>query len=744
MKNSNFVRAIALLVTAAFLAAPGIHKNALADNAEGSVSVASEESGAITISNRQVELACSRSDGSIRLSDLNTGNIYYSTPADTAALESTDALNRVRLKSQIILQLCNESGEVTSANSSSLAANKLISIKKDGGSIVCSYDFRDYSIKISVKYTLNKNGFSACIPMDSIECKGSYSLMQVSLLPYFAAADVNESGYFVVPDGCGALIDFNNGKAALGNYSQKIYGPDAIQNASKMTETTQPALLPVIGIHRNAAEKAGSNMLLYVEDGAACATANAAVSTASLGYNNAYFSFTYKSSNRVTMLEDTDFSSSVYMLSNNTPSAKSFTVSYNLLSSDGDYNEMAQVTRDLLKADSLKDDWENGDRVFIEAYMSVKKEKYFLGIPYNANETLTKFDDCLKLIEKINGNAVMLLNGVDPDGAVGGKIDSKFRVSSGLGGIKAYKKFVQQAEKSGAAVFPAAELVKFNKSSIGYNTYFNNARSVDYKPILERFYLFGNYEENKKYPELSYLIPAKTVTAGNSYVKSLVKNGITGAAPLSVGNSPYSSADGKGCDLTSVMQNYIKILEDMRNKQINVLLKSPAAYAIPYAKYLYSLPLRSSSFSVCDTDIPFLQLVLNGVKNYSTPALNLTNNREEMRLRMIESGSSPAYSVIGAKYADIKSTPLDVLYGAEMDTLSEEILSEIAEYRNVFEATGGLIESHRIINGNLRKVTFKNGTSVYLNYSDTPQTYDGIQIDALSYSLTQAREGEQS
>ena len=147
MKNSNFVRAIALLVTAAFLAAPGIHKNALADNAEGSVSVASEESGAITISNRQVELACSRSDGSIRLSDLNTGNIYYSTPADTAALESTDALNRVRLKSQIILQLCNESGEVTSANSSSLAANKLISIKKDGGSIVCSYDFRDYSIK---------------------------------------------------------------------------------------------------------------------------------------------------------------------------------------------------------------------------------------------------------------------------------------------------------------------------------------------------------------------------------------------------------------------------------------------------------------------------------------------------------------------------------------------------------------------------------------------------------------------
>lgn len=120
----------------------------------------------------RLSLPCSRSDGSIRLSDLNTGNIYYSTPADTAALESTDALNRVRLKSQIILQLCNESGEVTSANSSSLAANKLISIKKDGGSIVCSYDFRDYSIKISVKYTLNKNGFSACIPMDSIECKG--------------------------------------------------------------------------------------------------------------------------------------------------------------------------------------------------------------------------------------------------------------------------------------------------------------------------------------------------------------------------------------------------------------------------------------------------------------------------------------------------------------------------------------------------------------------------------------------
>ncbi len=686
--------------------------------------------GALVISNDKVSLAVDESKGNITLTELSTGNKFYSTPLELNEEGKTDALSRSRGSSQLLLDVVDDKGAVSTLTSN-VANIRVISNNK---SITVKYSFLSEEIEISIVYTLDDNSFIATIPLDSIKENGIYSLVKVSLLPYFNAADREEKGYILVPDGSGALINFNNGKGTT-VYTQKVYGTDPITNRKTMTVNTQNVLLPVIGIHKEATDGVNaSNILMYVEDGAAAAMINATPATASNAYNYGYMSFVYRSSAFITMLENTQFPVSATMLANNTAAGESFSVSYNILASNGDYNDMAVKTREKLIANGLKAD-KVSDKVYIEAFMSVKKTKHFLGIPYKANETLTTFDECIDFISKLNGKTVMILNGLDKDGAVGGAIDTKFTVNSKLGGIKDYKAFVEDAKKLDSEVFPVSEFVLFDKSKWGYTTYWHNARSVDVKPINKLYYLYGNYEENKDYPKLRYIVPTKLLKAGNSYIKSLSKNGIMTAAPLSIANSPYSSRDGKGCDIVSVTNNYVEILDNMKKQGINIALQSPAAYALNFTDYAYGMPLRSSSFTCFDFDIPFVQLVLNGIKNYSTVSLNLTNNIPEMKLLMLESASSPAYTVIGKEYKDVKDTPLDVLYGADLSALEDSIIEDVKAYREFYAKTEGKIAKHTTISKDLRVVEFENGAKIIINYDDNAVEYDGVTVDAVSYKL---------
>ncbi len=688
--------------------------------------------GSLVISNDKVSLSVNTENGAITLTNLATLQKYYSTPVNIEEEGIVDGLGRARALSQLMLDIVDKKGVASTVNSNIGISDAKFTQK--GDSIIVKYVFGEEGIELNVVYTLKNSSFVATIPLDSIKEKGDYSLVKVSLLPYFAAADRDKTGYILVPDGSGALINFNNGKATT-LYSSKVYGTDPITNRDTMIVNTQNVLLPILGIHSDkTAENAGSNILMYIEDGAAAGMVNALPSTASNSFNYAYMSFIYRSSTFITMLENTQFPVSATMLANNRATCESFSVSYNVLAENGDYNEMAEFTRNKLLADGLTAD-KITDKVYIDAYMSVKKTKHFLGIPYKANETLTTFDECLKLIEKLDGNTAIILHGLDKDGAVGGVIDTKFTVNSKLGGIKGYKNFVKNLEKLDSDVFPVAEFINFNKSKWGYHTSWNDARAVNFASIEKLYYLYGNYQENKNYQSLRYLIPTKILKAANSYISSLEKSGINSAAPLSIGNTPYSSCDGNGCDIVSVTDNYTEILKSMKKNGTAIALQSPAAYALNYTDYAFGMPLRSSGFTCFDMDIPFVQLVLNGVKNYSTPAINLTNNIPQMKLLMLESGSAPYYTIIGKEYKDVKDTPLDILYGAELDALEDGIIKDCNEYREFFKKTNCEIKKHITVTKDLRVVEFKNGTKIIINYADASADYNGVTVEAMSYKI---------
>nr|MCR5094323.1 hypothetical protein [Lachnospiraceae bacterium] len=79
---------------------------------------------------------------------------------------------------------------------------------------------------ITIRYRLEGNDLVVEVPMEEIVYKEDYPLYTLSPLPYFGAADKNAEGFLFVPEGGGALINFNNGKTSLNKYYANLYGWD--------------------------------------------------------------------------------------------------------------------------------------------------------------------------------------------------------------------------------------------------------------------------------------------------------------------------------------------------------------------------------------------------------------------------------------------------------------------------------------------------------------------------------------
>ena len=101
------------------------------------------------------------------------------------------------------------------------------------------------TFRVPVEYTLDKDGFVARVVTEDIQCPSSAHLLTLSLLPYFGAAGEKEEGYMLVPDGSGALIRLNNGKASQGLYQAGLYGDNLTAGRSDVLTEKQAVPLPV-------------------------------------------------------------------------------------------------------------------------------------------------------------------------------------------------------------------------------------------------------------------------------------------------------------------------------------------------------------------------------------------------------------------------------------------------------------------------------------------------------------------
>lgn len=77
---------------------------------------------------------------------------------------------------------------------------------------------------VGIEYTLTDDGLKVTLPANSIKEQGSFQIASIEILPYMTTAKRGNEGYMVIPDGSGAVMNFDNDKLEYGAYSKRVFG----------------------------------------------------------------------------------------------------------------------------------------------------------------------------------------------------------------------------------------------------------------------------------------------------------------------------------------------------------------------------------------------------------------------------------------------------------------------------------------------------------------------------------------
>ena len=102
---------------------------------------------------------------------------------------------------------------------------------------------------ITVNYRLEDGDLLVEVPYSEIRYREDYPITFITVLPMFGAAGVDDEGFMLIPEGGGALINYNNGKLNQNSYYANMYGWDYVTERTEAVTETENAF-PVFGMTR--------------------------------------------------------------------------------------------------------------------------------------------------------------------------------------------------------------------------------------------------------------------------------------------------------------------------------------------------------------------------------------------------------------------------------------------------------------------------------------------------------------
>lgn len=588
---------------------------------------------------------------------------------------------------------------------------------------------------VSVVYRLDGNQLKVEIPMEEIEYRESYPIYYLNVLPYFGAGGTEDEGYMLVPEGGGAVINFNNGKVDQNSYYANLYGWDYAQYRDAVVHETN-TYFNAFGIANNDA-----SFLCVLEDGAPYASINADISGKSNSYNAV--SAQYTMLHREVYEMGDRYESKIYMYEDALPK-ETLTLSYIFLGTDS-YSDMASAYRDYLKNEfgELFKEKENDDTqtpAVIEIVGAVDKVKQVAGIPVSRPLELTTFAEAQEIIGELSddglGNMSVKLSGWF-NGGVQQKMLNKVKVISALGGKSGLKKLAAYAKEKGVDLYLNGITNYAYDSGIldGFLTFTQAARLASKKVAEIHPYSTVTYNAREG-QDPHYLLKA-------SLIPKMADN-LVNAADKYGANVSF---EDYGVDLSSdfnkktpasrqsMLNTQVEQMGRIRDGGKKIMINMGNNYAVAYSDIVTNMNLRGSDYTILDTYVPVYQMALHGFVDYTGEPLNLTQNEEEELLLSAEYGAGLAFTLMHETAFTLQNTLYTEYFGAEYASWHEKLVEIYTRYNSELGHTfHQKMTGHTKISKTLSCTEYEDGTRVYVNYGyDAAKTPDGEAVAARDY-----------
>ncbi len=610
-------------------------------------------------------------------------------------------------------------------------------LQKDNEEFGISDDLSNPTFEVAVEYRLTEQGLVASVISDSIVDTPNYPITSINFLPYFGAAASDTTGYFVIPDGSGAIMNFNNGKNYVPSYSKNFYGDDSSLQQTVQPEQQQDLLFPIYGIVNTTNQ---SGMLAIIEKGASMATLNADVSGRNDSYNKINTTVKLRiSETSLFVNRGEEYNVPTWT---NTKVASDYAVDFQFVSgNNASYYGLAKQYQNYLVSNQGLTKKDNTTKTVLNLDLlgMFEEKKFFLGVPYQSTQSLTTFDEATSILKELKNSGINNIN-LMYDGWFNDSMDNSLptsiQINGAIGGNADFEKLIQYTNANNIGLYPTMNLMSTSSYPKPFDQLSYTAQHINGKvSMLSQYNLAtdlisqdgrSNYVINPVY--YSSII-TKMLNSYNQF--SIGDIGINDLGSELGGN--YKKDDYTFREDAEQLQ--ISALNQL-SKDNDITLYSPYGYAATYASNILNVPLESTQYPILDESIPFYQLVFNGYIDYSGVSVNEDSERgmQYQFLKAIESGSNVDFVW---SYKD-SSILLNTNYNEYYSTNYLNWINSaegLVQQLNTLKISESPIINHEILADNVYRVTYQNGNEFIINYNQVPYNYDNQSVGPNNYLL---------
>lgn len=560
-----------------------------------------------------------------------------------------------------------------------------ISVSEITKGVKVTYNYYKTGIKYSVEYTDEKDFLKASIRTSEIEENGDAVALKISVLPLLSSAVFSDEGYFVIPDGCGALIRFSDKK---NSYSQRVYGDNISLVPDKKASDKKQVYLPCYGAVKNGnaflavAVKGDSNVFINADTGE---------------LNTCNFSFVIRDTDNfsinksdITVFEDGDIN------------CDDIEVRYYPIEKyNAGYSDIAEKYRqyimDTCNLSPLSEDYEIP--LYINFYGGVEKKTSVSGIPSEKKISLTEYSQAEEILRELKNNNVENITASYynwTDSQICRKIDTNAECSDILGNSEDFKKLYNYAE-----IYPVVDNIKFSELSLKNMTVrISGAYSKisEYNPVY-------NIQDSSA-DSLYFLSPSRFKQIYNRLEKNYSYDKINFGS-LSV--SLYGNYSKKKFSRFDALNSVCKSCELFDKK---ILAYGANAYMFPYVNHICGVPAESSHFDIFDEDIPFYQMIIHGLIPYSSESVNSMANPDDYIKKSVSYGSSLMFDFIYENPAVLQDTDLKKYYYADYSGWKDTALSGYEYSYNILNSVKNCFIEDYYISDGFSFTVYSDGTVI--------------------------------
>ena len=586
---------------------------------------------------------------------------------------------------------------------------------------------------VSMIYRLEGGDLVVEIPYEEIRYKSDYPITYVSPLPMFGAGGTQEDGFLFIPEGGGAIIRFNNGKLSQSPYYANLYGWDyGVQRKEVVSETENA--FPVFGISRE-----GGSFLCVIEGASAYAGINADISGRYNSYNNVYAQYNVLHAEQYNVSAKT--AQAVYVYEKEIPH-DTVIQRYRFLQTES-YADMANAygdylreTEPLLAAAAVDEE----TPVNVELIGAINKKTIKAGIPVDSVVATTTFDQAAQIITELKAGDIRKLSVRMTGWSNGGvrqKVLTRVNTLGELGGENGLKRLIASARDQQVDLYLDGITCFAYHSGIldGFLPFSNAARYATREQVHLYPYDIVTYQVADWLDDYYLVRPSYAAENAGHLIDALVNKNAAGVAFRDIGD--LLSADYYPRDLVTrekVKQMNMNTMKDAREAGLKVLIRKGNEYAIAQADLITDMNLTGQAYAIIDERIPFYQIAIHGMKDYTGDAINLSGDYQTNLLECAEYGAGLNFTFMAENTRVLQDSTYSNYTSSGYSFWKAQVIPMIQRYQREMQGLNSQrITGHERLAEEVTVTEYADGTKVYVNYGSEDYQSGALKVTARDY-----------